>query len=67
MNRMKDRRNLPWLNWAGTIVSLTMTLLYIQRLVGPGEEPHTGLVTAAWVLMFVAWLASAIYKTWYGH
>jgi len=65
MDRSEKSRNLPWLNWAGAVVSLTMTLLYLQRLNGPDSEPHTAFVTGAWVLMLAVWLTSAVYKTWF--
>jgi hypothetical protein len=65
MDWLEKTLNLPWLNWAGVVVSLTMTLLYLQRLNGPDAEPHTAFVTGAWVLMLAVWLASAVYKTWF--
>ncbi|MEJ2274362.1 MAG: hypothetical protein P8Y01_07275 [Woeseiaceae bacterium] len=65
MDWLEKTLTLPWLNWAGVVVSLTMTLLYLQRLNGPDAEPHTAFVTGAWVLMLAVWLASAVYKTWF--
>lgn len=65
MDKSKKALGLPWLNWAGVAVSLTMTLLYLQRLAGPDAEPHTTFVTGAWALMLAVWLASAVYKTWF--
>jgi len=50
--------------WIGVAVSLAMLVLYIQRLMEPNPEASTPYVTAAWGLMFVIWLAAAIYTTW---
>jgi uncharacterized membrane protein len=54
----------PVHNWIAALVSLGMLILYVQRLVGPDPRPSTPWVTAAWAIMLLIWLASAIYKTW---
>ena len=55
----------PLYNWAGTVVSLAMLALYIQRLMGPAPRPSTPYVAVVWGLMFVTFLASAIRHTWF--
>ncbi len=54
----------PAHNWIGTIVSVLMLLLYLQRLLEPGYPARTPWVTAAWALMAITWLGTAVYKTW---
>ena len=54
----------PGHNWIGVAVSLAMLILYLQRLGAPDPRPSTPWVTAAWAVMLLVWLTSAVYKTW---
>jgi hypothetical protein len=55
----------PAFNWVGVTLSLIILALYVQQLTGPDQRPGTPFVTAAWAVIFVVWLVSAIYKTWF--
>jgi hypothetical protein len=55
----------PAFNWAGVAVSLVMLVLYVQQLMSPGHSSSTPYVTAAWAVIFVVWLATAVHKSWF--
>ena len=51
----------PVVNWTMTAISAFMIVRYVEVLGDETRVIPAGYVLAAWAVMFVAWLASAIY------
>ncbi len=64
MAESKSFPSRPYLNWAMVVVSGYMIFEY-AGLSDDGRAIPADYVLGAWVVMFVAWLATAIYRTWF--
>jgi len=55
----------PGFRWGGTAVAFVMLTLSLRRASAPHPIPGIKIDVIAWSVMFVAWLAVAVYTTWF--
>lgn len=55
----------PVFNWSGVAVSFCMLLLYVQQLGEVDRPASVPYVTAAWAVIFTAWLLRSVYLTFF--